>query len=441
MKKAISLLLALLICVSVVSVSFCADAALPELPLDGSKITASTTSENHYTTYAFSLSKRGTVNFSVLADNKLLLVTLKEESTGKNKSVATFSAADFKDSTTAKKTATFYLDAGDYTLEVYGFETAYTISAVYTAYTASDGGASLSTAAPSTYFVSEWAQAKSHKLVVKKAYRIVFKVAHKMPVACNVKSADGSFVYKTKSFNSGSHAKAATDVIALNLKKGTYFLNLRALPGLANACETGGVYTIATAAKAYIKAPSEIKTLNKKTDSQTISYSKVKGVDGYQVQCSDGGTKWVQTKTGTSLTCAFKGLKPGLKYKFRVRSYVLESGQKCFSEWSEVHNSATIPAQAKIKRVYSDKPGKVVVQWYKTEGDCTGYELWYSYDRTFSKIVKKTTVGKSDTEIQSLPMLKLQSKQLCYVKVRAYTKFAGIKTNGAWSLYSSTYVK
>ena len=441
MKKAISLILALVCVFSIFGVMFVASAEEVPLELDGTKVIAQTTKENHYNTYTFTLGKRGTVLFSIAADKNILFVSLRDEATGTTKAIVNFSAADFKNDASVRKTAFLYLNAGEYSLEVYGMETAYTLSAEYTAYHTKESGYTLSTAEPSLHFVAEGEGAKQHKLVVKSPYRVIFRIAHAMPVKCNVKTAAGDFIFKTKKYTAGTRSETAVDYIVLNLKKGTYYLNLAVLSGEANPNETGGIYRITTSLKAYIKPPVEMKTVARTVSEQTVTYNAVKGVTGYQVQCSDGGTKWAQTKTGKATRCTFKGLTPGAKYKFRVRTYVEEHGQKCFSAWSKVHNSATYPAQAKIKRVSSPKKAAVNTQWEKNKGFCTGYELWCSYDRTFNTIAKKINVTASDNALQSYTMGKLTSSRICYVKVRAYTRFDGVTYYGTWSLYSSTYVK
>ena len=439
MKKIISLLLAVLMIVGALSISFGASAAQADLPVDGTEITDKTTKEDHYNTYTFTLEKKGSVEFNVVADAKLRLITLQNETTGDAQNVVSFSAADFKNGTFAQKSALFYLEAGDYSVEVYVTEASYMLSANYTAFTAAEGGKTLSVSKPSTYFFSQWSKPHSLKLIVKKAYRISYVIEHGMPIACNVKKADGTFVYQTTKFNKGTANAPAKEELVFNLTKGTYYLNVRALPGKTNANETGGIYTVTTAAKTFIKAPVKLETVTRKTNALTISYNAVKGVDGYEVQRS-GGTKWVQTKRGNSVTCRFDKLTPGAVYKFRVRSYVVENGKRYYSDWSKTYKSATKPEQVKIKSVTSNKATKVTTQWNKGEGTCTGYELAYSYDR-FNTVAWKTTVPLSSTSVQSFAAVKLKSGRMCYVKVRAYTACGGETVYSPWSLYASVYVK
>ena len=218
-------------------------------------------------------------------------------------------------------------------------------------------------------------------------------------------------------------------------------MNLRAEPGVKNPCETGGVYSIGVAAKPYVKAPANLKAVTRKTDSQTVSYSALKGVDGYQVQCSDGGKKWAQTKTGTSLTCRFTKLKPGAKYKFRVRSYVIENGKKFYGDWSEILNSATTPENPTVMGITSPKPANITVQWKKGSGVCTGYEISYSFSGDFKTGVKSVKVKANGKDMQSYTLANLTRYKTCYVRVRAYTSFAAKNYYSGWSRTVNTFVK
>lgn len=441
MKKVISIALILVSLVSILSCSFAAVAAEPEaLPLDGTVISGQTTKDNHYNTYAFTLEQRGAVTFTFLADKNVRLITLKNEDTGDEKTAITFTGTDFKDNWTCQRASTLYLQQGNYTLEVYGAQTEYKVKAEYKPYTEKISGYLLSANKTANYLFDEWSTPKSHRIIVKKPYRLIYTVTHNMPVAINVKAADGTVYSATAKYKAGTAAEPATDTIVLNLPKGTYSLNLRALNNAENACECGGIYSINVQVKPFIKTPADFKVITRKTDRQTVSYKALKGVDGYQVQCSDGGTKWDQTKSGTSLTCSFKGLTPGGKYKFRVRSYVIENGKKYYSAWSEVLNSACTPEKAQVKKASSDKSGQLTVQWAKNKGTCTGYEVCLSNDRSFKNIEKTVKVTADSKALQSCTT-KFPANRMCFAKVRAYTRFGGKTYYGAWSLYVSTYVK
>jgi len=441
MKRVCSIALVLVTVLSIFACSFAAGALVPELPLDGTVVSGATTKDSHYVSYAFKLEKKGSVSFTFLADKNIQTVSLRNETTGQFKSVMTFSAADFKDNWTCQKTATMYLEKGDYTFEVYGYETEFKVNAQYKEYTLKNSSYTLSASATSDYLFNEWSTPKSHKLIVKKPYRIIFTVTHYMPIALNIKDADGNVYVSATKYKNGTADKAEVQTIVLNLKKGTYSLNLRAEPGLENACETGGIYTIGVKAKPYVKAPANLKAVTRKTDSQTVSYSALKGVDGYQVQCSDGGKKWAQTKTGTSLTCRFTNLKPGAKYKFRVRSYVIEDGKKFYGDWSEVLNSATNPEEPAMVSAASAKPAHITVQWKKGEGVCTGYEICYSNSSSFKTVLRSDKVKAGDKDLQTYTLSGFARYKVCYIRVRTFTTFATKDYYSDWSKTTSVIVK
>ena len=219
MKRVLSLVLVLGIILSVFACSFAANAEMPVLPLDGSVISGSTIADSHYVNYAFKLEKRGVVNFAIVADKKLQLFTLRNEETGEYKSVVTFTAADFKESTLCEKAANMYLEAGSYSIEIYGVETAYSVSATFKECDFLQSGYTLSANKTSKYMANEWSTPKSHKLIVKKPYRIIFTVEHNMPIALNVKDAAGNVYLKTTKYTKGTADKAVTDTVILNLKK------------------------------------------------------------------------------------------------------------------------------------------------------------------------------------------------------------------------------
>ena len=73
MKKAISLILAIVCVFSIFGVMFVSSAEEAPLALDGTKVQAQTSKEDHYKSYTFTLKKRGTVNFNISADKTFFL--------------------------------------------------------------------------------------------------------------------------------------------------------------------------------------------------------------------------------------------------------------------------------------------------------------------------------------------------------------------------------
>ena len=155
------------------------------------------------------------------------------------------------------------------------------------------------------------------------------------------------------------------------------------------------------------------------------------GVTGYQVQCSDGGTKWAQNKVTSGNSAVFSGLTAGGKYKFRVRAYKKIDGVNYFSAWSPTLNSCAKPATVTLKGVSSPKHTQIKTTWAKAGGVVSGYQIYYGKNASFTLLAaKKNVSGKSTTSYTGKNFTKGRTY---YVKVRTYTVFNGVTYYGAWS--------
>ena len=89
------------------------------------------------------------------------------------------------------------------------------------------------------------------------------------------------------------------------------------------------------------KKPS-INKLSKGRKSFKITWKKVSGVSGYQVQYSTSKkftkktTKTITCKGNKKFTKTIKKLKGKKKYYVRVRTYKTVNGKKVYSGWSKV---------------------------------------------------------------------------------------------------------
>ena len=94
------------------------------------------------------------------------------------------------------------------------------------------------------------------------------------------------------------------------------------------------------------KKPS-IKKLKKGKKAFTVTYSKIKGVSGYQVQYSTSKkftkktSKKVTYKGNKKFTKTVKKLKGAKKYYVRVRTYKTVNGKKVYSGWSKAKTVTT----------------------------------------------------------------------------------------------------
>ena len=192
-----------------------------------------------------------------------------------------------------------------------------------------------------------------------------------------------------------------------------------------------GNYDLTVSQIIKVAKPSILKCTARSTNTQKVAWNKVADVTGYQVQCSNGGTKWAQTKVTTGNTALFTGLIAGGKYKFRVRAYKRIDGINYFSAWSPVLNSCAKPANVTLKSVSSPKHTQIKSVWSKAGGVVSGYQIVYSRNKAFTNIAaRKNVSGKSTVTYTGKNFTKDRNY---YVAVRAYTSFAGKVYYGKYS--------
>ncbi|MGN1123813.1 MAG: fibronectin type III domain-containing protein, partial [Eubacterium sp.] len=104
--------------------------------------------------------------------------------------------------------------------------------------------------------------------------------------------------------------------------------------------------TTTTPAKAVKKPKStSIKKLTKGKKSFKITFKKVTGIDGYQVQYATD-KKFKKNKKSVTVkksktSATVKNLKANKKYYVRVRTYKTVNGKKVYSSWSKVKSIKT----------------------------------------------------------------------------------------------------
>lgn len=90
-----------------------------------------------------------------------------------------------------------------------------------------------------------------------------------------------------------------------------------------------------------VKKPfsTKIKSVKKAKKSLKITWKKVKGITGYQIQYSTSSkfkkAKKITIKKANTVSKTIKKLKAKKKYYIRIRSYVVVNGTKKYSNWSK----------------------------------------------------------------------------------------------------------
>ncbi len=196
--------------------------------------------------------------------------------------------------------------------------------------------------------------------------------------------------------------------------------------------EYTGNYSFSISHNITVNRPTSLRCSSRATTAEKVSWNKASGASGYQVQISNNtGNKWDKWFLTSSNSYTFKSLTAGGKYKFRVRAYKTYNGKKYFSAWSSTLVSPAKPATVKIKAVTSPKKGLIKTNWAKAGGMCTGYQILYGRNKSFTSIAaSKKLAGQSNTAYTGKNFTK---GRIYYVKVRAYTALGGNYYYGAWS--------
>lgn len=82
--------------------------------------------------------------------------------------------------------------------------------------------------------------------------------------------------------------------------------------------------------------PTKVSAKNKKKKSVTLSWKKVKGAVGYQIQYTTNKAFSNKSKLTKKTKLVIKKLKQKKTYSFRVRAYVLNGTKKVYGKWSTV---------------------------------------------------------------------------------------------------------
>lgn len=196
----------------------------------------------------------------------------------------------------------------------------------------------------------------------------------------------------------------------------------------------GSSYNVYTEYKADVLAPSTLKVSSRSTNAMKLSWGKVSGVSGYQLQRKSGDS-WKTVATTTSTSSTVKSLKSGTTYSFRVRAYKTINGTKYYSGWRTL-KTPTSPSKPAIKTPSTNKKHQITAKWKKVSA-CSGYQVQYSTSSKFKKATTKTVSGASKTSCTG----KFKKGKKYYIRVRSYKTVDGKKYYSAWSSVKSIKCK
>lgn len=227
---------------------------------------------------------------------------------------------------------------------------------------------------------------------------------------------------------------------SISLSAGTYYIKTGSY-GYANGIYYSSGYpdyydySFILTYKPNILKPSAFKVSSRSTSSLKLSWRKISGADGYQLQRKSGSGSW-KTIANTELSSyTAKGLKAGTTYSFRVRSYRTVEGKKYYSGWTTLKTS-TAPSKLSISTLSTNSRHEITAKWKKVSA-CSGYQVQYSTSSKFKSPTVKNVSGNSKTSCTA----KLKTGKKYYVRVRAYKVLSGKKYYGAWSSVKSIKCK
>ena len=182
-----------------------------------------------------------------------------------------------------------------------------------------------------------------------------------------------------------------TSFIDTNIKNGYwYYYTVRAVneAGYSDYYKTGNVIQA-------LYSPT-VKTPKILGNGIKLSWSKVKGAQGYYIYKKTGDGKWKYYCRTTKLTYTDKNVKKGIQYSYRVRAYRNDT----LSGYSYDGASATYISAPVLKKAYNTTTG-TKIQW----GMVSGAKGYYVYRKTsgsgWKYIGKTTSTSFTDTKVSS----------------------------------------
>lgn len=199
------------------------------------------------------------------------------------------------------------------------------------------------------------------------------------------------------------------------------------VPFTGNQGYLGQETAIASAATNNIrdKAP-KLSAVKRTATTVNLSYTKVKGADGYKVYRSDkvnGTYEYVGSSKG--LTFTDKGLKYDKSYYYRVRAYVKDKDGKIHSKYSN-----KLQIYTTFSKIYLNIKGaeedSLILSWNKIQG-ASKYKIYRadSKNGTYEYMGITTDTYYIDED--------LDAGNSYYYRVRAYKKVDKVKYNGVYS--------
>ncbi len=204
-----------------------------------------------------------------------------------------------------------------------------------------------------------------------------------------------------------------------SLKAGTvYYYKVRGYTTDENGKKVYSDYSSVLKVATKPTAPSSFKGSATAFDTIKLTWGKVSGASGYQIQrynSSKGKYSTVKTVTsGSTKSYSNKSLNSSTKYKYRIRAYITVSGNKTYSAWSDV---ISVKTKGSVKGTVNANNVNL------RSGAGTSYKSY----KTVNKGKTLTITGSSGSWYRTSTTVS-GKKKTCYIK-KSYVKLNSSSTS------------
>ena len=187
---------------------------------------------------------------------------------------------------------------------------------------------------------------------------------------------------------------------------------------------------------------SGLKVSTKASTSLTLSWNAEAGANGYYIyQYTPSTKKYKKVKTvnnGAATSVKITSLKTNTKYYYAITAFTVDSKTKESAKSAKV--SATTKLETvKLKSLSTPAKGQIKTTWKKASSSITGYQIYFSKDKKFKKVIAKKDIAKKATT--SYTGKGFTKGKTYYIKVRAYKTVKGKKVYAPWSSVKSIKAK
>ena len=170
---------------------------------------------------------------------------------------------------------------------------------------------------------------------------------------------------------------------------------------------------------------SAVKSIVSSKNAFKVSWNKMSGVTGYQVQCSSNKSfSGAKTFSTSSTSYTIKNTSATKIYYIRIRSVLKSGSTTYYSAWSAAKAAINTPV---VKKVAPSK-NTLKVSWNRN-ASATGYQIEYSTYKTFSK---SKTISISSNAITNVTIKNTSANKIYYVRIRTVLK-GSTTTYSPWS--------